>query len=217
MLVSDVLDDVRKTYLNDTSGTIYTDNVLLPFIQSAYSELQTEFLLNGLQSLSEISAVIDVTAGTTSLSVPSDFVSPIKLQERADGGTADDWVDMTELRHDYEQTDSTTLNYWTFREDGIYVGPATTNRDVKLYYYKSLTVSSINSTIPIIGADEFLAARTAEAAARYIGMNPVLADSMGKEASESLDKLVRRNIKTMQGIGTSRKPYQYRVKIQGVI
>lgn len=214
VIASDVMNEARKVYLNDASATLYTNTVLLPFVQSAYADLASDLMLNGLQPLREISAVIDVAAGATSLNLPADFLTPIILRERL-ADSAEDWTDMVELSFEPAITQQgTTLDYWVYREDGIKFVGATTAREVLLYYYKSLaTLSSDNSVIAILGAEDYLAARAAELAAKYIGMNPSLGEMIGKEAADASSKIVRRLTKANQALPTRRLPYKYRSKM----
>lgn len=213
MTANDVIVEAQKVYLNDASGTLYTSASLLPFLTAAYDELHEEIEGASASNLKEVSSAISVTALATTLTLPSDFVKPIKLEERAVGGADDSWIPMEEMDFEPTTLQDSTLRYWVYREDEIKFVGATVNRQVKLYYWKSLTAITATSTaIPVIGSKRFLALRMAALAATYIGQNPVLGDRLDTKAQLALEKFKSNQAKNRQGMPVRRKPYGFRTR-----
>ena len=62
MEVADV-GQMARVLLNDTSTQLYTNDVLLPFIQLAYGEAEKELSVNGIGAVKEISQVVLLEIG----------------------------------------------------------------------------------------------------------------------------------------------------------
>ena len=209
VLASTILDEIRTVWLNDANGELFEDAVLLPYLKAAYSDLLSELQLYGSQSITEVAIITPVTTGQVSLSLPVDFIAPILLEERTTGSSSlTDFLKMEQrlVLPVVEQTDR--LIYWTYREDGIEFVGATTDRDVRLTYQKLLSIIGINSVIPILGADNFLAPRTAELASMAIGQNPQISAFCGQNAASSLETLIAVQVKQTQTKSVRRRPYQ---------
>lgn len=203
-----------KSLLNDPSGHLYADDKLLPLMQKAYRELQLKMQLNGLAVMKEKSSVISVTAGVTALSdgagLPSDFIYPIELKERLPASTLD-WVLMEELEWEPDVTQTTTLRYWNFREEQVKFVGATANREVLMKYQKGLTpITATTTPIQVIGANSFLASRTAAIAAMVLGENPTRAEAINGDAAGSLIDLISLLVKQNQGHPIRRRVNRYR-------
>lgn len=206
--------DEAKGLLNDPSGHIYTDARMIPLLQKAYRELQNKMMLNGLPVLKEVSSVVDVTAGTVALGdgsgLPSDFIYPIELEERADG-SSELFQGMTEREWEPEIEQTTYLRFWNFREEEIKFVGATTDREVRIKYMKGLTrITATSTPIPIIGATPYLAARAAALAAQFIGENPSRASDLNGDAAMQRDDLIALLVKRRQGLPVRRRVNRYR-------
>lgn len=203
VLLAGTVMDQAAAILNDTAKNLYSYTVQLPYIKKANEDLEQTLLVYGVNIQFKKSAAIAVAAGATTLVLPSDFLVPISLWERASGSTnEDDYVEMDERDWEENTQAQSTLTQWSFRENGINLVPSTANREVKLYYDKMLTVvNSENSTEDSILFKSFLAAKTAEYCARFIGMNKVMADEIrDNECFKAEDKLVHILVGNMQGI-----------------
>lgn len=203
-----------KGLLNDPSGYIYSDDKLIPLLQKAYGELQTKMMLNGLPVLKETSVAIDVVAGTVVLGdgsgLPTDFIYPIELGERADGST-ELFEDMEET--DWEVTEQATdrLRFWNWREEEIKFLGATTAREVRIRYMKGLTrITAVSTPIAVNNATTFLAARCAAVAAFVIGSNPTRAEALQGDAGSALSDLLGILVKRQQGLPVRRRVNRYR-------
>src|SRR5678816_689403 len=88
MEVADV-SNLARVLLNDVGMQVYTNNVLLPFIQLAYGEAEKHLSVNGIGSTKELSQMVLVTPGMTAITVNdiNDMVLPIHVSERGPGET----------------------------------------------------------------------------------------------------------------------------------
>lgn len=194
-LASDVIADAQAL-LNDTSAQIYTSAALLPFVKRANRELEQVLIINGSPVQRVESANISVFATITTLSLPTDFLLPIELNERPLASTSnDDWVPMTEMPWIPDIVAGETLDYWAFRNNAIYLLGATVDRTVRLRYERQLAViTSTASPEDSVLFQNFLGAKTAELAARFIGMNEAFAQSLhdneSKPAKNDLEQLL---------------------------
>lgn len=190
-LASNIMDGARM-YLNDTAASLYTNTAMIPYVASANRDLELILLEVGVEVQRQQSAAIVVAAGAVFVTLPTDFLLPINLHERASGVTTDPWIPMFEqkwLPADYVQ--GTSLTYWAFYNNAINLCGATTARDVLLQYERQLAIiTGPNSPEDFLLSQQFLQARTAELCARYVGMNSNFADEIaGRETQPSKDRL----------------------------
>lgn len=209
LLASEVMDESASVYLNDAAKIRWPYPILLPYLKSAISELQQELESNDLPPIHEISAVIPVAANTTVLPLPNDFVFPVSLEERGQGGTR--FTPMDELHWEPDADRGTELKNWVFREWKIQLLGATTPREVRLKYLRSLsTIDSEGSPIEVPTAKGFLAARTAGLASQFGGSATVRATNANDRA-EYFKRLVISSItKRLQDKPVRRRGYKWR-------
>lgn len=201
-----------RALLNDNNAILYGDDRLLPYLVTAYDELQQELVINEVPVLSEISAFITVPASTLDLSAlsPSDMVKPVALSERPVGST-DLFQDMTEKQWEPEEQQTNRLNYWVWREEIIHLLGSTADRQVKIKYKKALSaLSGPGSIIGVANSKNFLGARCAGLAARYIGENPSRADKIDLLSDEELQTLLGTSAKDRQSMPVRRQRNRYR-------
>src|SRR5215472_3929853 len=143
-----------RSLLNDAAGNLFTDAVLLPYVNSAYRKAQRA--LSNVQSGSfltddvllvvpavatvDASAQVSITDATAPPNqLPTDLLVPVKLWERRNL-SGDDFIEMTDLTdHDGlpSEPQAQTLRYWEWRADGIYFIGATQDTQIRLSYQKS--------------------------------------------------------------------------------
>lgn len=211
ILASDIFSGARAL-LNDTADQLYHDADLLPLLQIVYSDFLLSLDNNDIPSLDEISAVLSVAANATTVApLPADFKTPISLKERPAGSTQ---VFNETFQRDWEPeaTPTQSIVYWTYREDEIKILPPTTNRDVKLFYVKDLTISGGSSVIPILYADVVLKYWLGSIAADNIGENYARADRLGAKAMEAQQKFINRRVKGRQAFPIRRPAFRERRK-----
>jgi len=211
--VADVAERARKVYMNDANVELYSNEIMLPFIQQAYGEMQLELNLNGLSTNKEISTVLTIGIGInviTNIQIV-DMVMPLDLFERAVGEGDDKFVRMEKTSWESNTLPSETLKKWNWRENEIKLIGSTADREVKVRYIKGLTILvNENNVIGINNSTEFLAAKSAGLASRFIGGNIGRADSCDNDAGRILPRLVALEVKNNQSIAVRRKPFGYR-------
>lgn len=216
-LASDIMTRAAA-FLNDTGRQLYTNTVLLPFLQDAYDELQQRLEQNEIPIIAEDSSIINVAANATTItSPPSDLVRPISMEERADE-SSDDWIPVDEVEWiDSNLDDATGIVQWAWREETICINPPTTAREIKLKYQKALTaITGENSAISVKNSTRFLAARTASLAATDIGENPTRAAILDVRANVAFDAMINLEVKQRQSHPVKPKPYGAKTSIRRV-
>lgn len=199
---ADVMDYAAGVYLGDPSKNRYTYTLLLPHLKGANNEFQA---LLALSSQSDIRKTLvpdtTISTGGVTLTLPSDFFLPVSLEEKGVSETDDKFVRMTELAWSKSATQSTTLRFWVYSGLTINFLGATQDRIVRLRYYRTVTQFASSITpLDDFKALRFLAAKTAELAARFAAHNKEKADDIrDNETLPAKDDLERIIINNSQG------------------
>lgn len=220
LLASDCMDQAA-IMLNDVGRNLYTNAIQLPYLKMANEALEQLLLKYGVSiQLKKTTAItVALSATPTTLTLPSDFLLPITLWERASGSTnEDDYVEMFEKDWEEDTAPANTLNQWSFRNNTIALIGCTVAREVKLYYHRMiLAITSANSPEESYLFKPYLSAKTAEYCARFIGMNKEMADEIQEKATDPAeDNLTHILIGNMQGARhrrgqyTTKQPYLIR-------
>src|SRR5665213_3606052 len=164
-----------RALLNDAAGNLFTDAVLLPFVNSGYRKAQralanvqsgsflTDNVLLVVPAVGTVDpsvqvSITDATAPPNQL--PPDLLVPVKIWERANL-SSDDFVEMVDLTdHDGlpSEPQAQALLYWEWRADGIYFLGATQDTQIRLRYQKSYPdLADATSPVLIRNAQEALA------------------------------------------------------------
>lgn len=218
LLASQVLQTARAM-LNDPSGAIYADAPMYALMDKAYKELQTKLNAIGVSTAKEVGTVLNIPAGVTALQegslLPTGLVYPVSLEERPEGASDDSWAPMDETEWDEVLTRSTALRFWSWREDEIKFPGATTNRDVRMKYVKSLgSITDQNSIIAVINSETWMAQRLAALASLLLGSNPSRASALDQDLNRDhgvWDDLKATLVKRRQAIPVRRRRTRYRV------
>lgn len=206
ILASDIFSEARTVFLNETDpGSLFPDSKLLAPLKRAYRDLQLELQKNGLQPILETSPAITVTAlAKTPDSMPIDFLSPIALREKFIGDTH--WTPMDEKEWEPDVDLDEWLKWWVFREDTVQFPGATVTKQVQIDYYKLLSViSGASSPILVVGSEGYLSAKTAAYASFFQGSNETRAAACNAAADQSLDAVIRANVKRKQATPVRRR------------
>lgn len=207
MLAAEIMDEAAAL-MNDSGKLTWGYPQLLPYLQRAYRTLELHLFLNGVRSLKEVSAIIQVPQGSVDVLLPTDFVQPISMGERA-LGSSDGYFPVTESDWD-KRLDSESLQFWVWREDALKVNTPSTDREVLLRYRKGLmAVTSENSNITILLSKPYLSAKTAANASGFGAANMERAGVLNNEANDCLGMLISAEIRNQQGARFRRKPYGY--------
>jgi hypothetical protein len=214
-----------RALLNDTSAAIYTDAVMLPFINKAYDELQSIFNDNDIPVNAEDTLVLTVPANTVTLSLtstpalPADFMFPITLWERQQADNLQsDFMLMFARRTLPKRDPDTYLIDWVWQGEVIKLIGATAITEVQIYYKKKLTAIASGATeVLITDAKTFLAERLAGMCSFYIGENETRAATLQQAAELSADRLISRIVKMRQDTPVRRLPNRTQLVTRGYI
>jgi hypothetical protein len=213
--------NLARALMNDTAGTVFTDTLLMPLLNSAYRGLQRELAENGVSVLIEqqdIDLELDTTTGTTNTEIsdasspqlPSDCLMPHMLWERATPNTADVFVPMEKFMSGGSMLNlqaSMYLRLWEWREDKINLIGATQAITVRVRYEKVLPELTLGTDpIQIRSSTDPLAFATAALAARSRGARALAQDLLGT-AQMATENLIERYVRPEQTKGRRRRPY----------
>jgi len=214
--VQEIFDRCRSVYLNDPDGRVFTNSKLVPILKAAYDDLQTEYIANDLSTLDKVASPVTILAPATSYgTLPSDFIWPIKLEERA-SGSSNLYSPMSQLKFVNNITPDTALNYWQFMGDVINFPAATTNREVLLYYKKIYPDFPDGTGDPVIDKStsvlghsiSAMSARIGELVQRFQLQNTTLADLCNKEWEGNVFSVVNEYVKRAQAIPARPRPFR---------
>lgn len=212
---NDIMTEVRRVYLNDYDAKLATNVTLLPILNKAYKDIQGELIDNGVSVAREKSSALTLPANTTSITsssspaLPSDLLYPIQLDEKFSGQDDTYYVSMEERTWEPDIAKTERLNYWAWRENEIKLVGATGTTIVRIKHWASRdTLADANSSIAIIDAASYLAARTAAIAAYTIMRNPTIAEGIGEEANRLKEVFLSISVKGRQNQPISRRPFR---------
>jgi len=227
--VATILDMFQFTYtqagVNDTQasgqvqgfgiGAIYTDSVLIPFVNAIYQKLvrklgnTAEGTFISDNNLLVVPAIVgnpdaaiqvvinDSTAPPNQL--PIDLLQPLKLWERPNGSTDDffEMVDLTDGGGLPPEIQGQTLEVWEWRGDGIYFVGATQDTQIRLRYLKGFSdlVDGSSSTL-LRNMREAVAFGTAAIAGMSRGSQ--LAEKYETAAQDSTEDLLNTSARALQ-------------------
>jgi hypothetical protein len=215
---------LARALVNDTSGAVFTDTLLMPLLNSAYRGLQRELAENGVSVLVEQQDIeLDVNPSTgvtnTELSdvsspqLPTDCLMPHMLWERVAANTGDVFTPMEKFTSGGAMLNlqpSSFLQLWEWREDKINLIGATQSITVRMRYERILpALTQGTDPIQIRSATDALGFATAALAARSRGARALAVDLLGA-AQTAIEELINRYIRPEQAKGRRRKPYGYR-------
>jgi hypothetical protein len=161
---------LARLHLDDVDADVFTDALLITYVNSAYRQLQQVLAINGSSTMKKTSAAIAVAASSTSITLPTDQWLPLKLWERETGAAADAWVDMQLVDELPDVLPGAALTYWKFENNTITFIGATRNNQVRVEYVLKLPALVAPSSLILIPyGEDFLAWMTAAYAARARG------------------------------------------------
>jgi hypothetical protein len=188
---------VQRALGNVQSGTFLSDDVLL--VVSAVTAVDASLQVS----------ISDSTAPPNQL--PTDLLVPLKLWERA-SGSSDDFVEMTDLTDHGglpSQPQDMSLEFWEWRDDGIYFLGATQDVQIRLRYQKSYP-DLVDATSPVLvrNAQEAIAYFTAAMASAARGAPQ--AERWDIAGADAMEDLLTRATQREQHTGRRRRPYTWR-------
>jgi hypothetical protein len=193
---------------------LFTDAVLLPYVNSAYRKLQRALGNAGGGGFLTDNVTLIVPAVTTpdpSLQVsitdstpppnqlPTDLLLPSKMWERPNASTQDfiEMVDLSQHGGLPSRAQGLTLSVWEWRGDGVYFLGATQDTQIRLRYLKAYPdFTDATSPVLVRNAQEAIAYATA-ALAGWARGSP-LAEKWDEAASDALEDLVAAAVRREQ-------------------
>lgn len=214
--------NLARSLANDAAGAVFSDAVLMPFLNSAYRALQRQLAESGVSVLiAQADLDLPLTNGITPTylsdvstpQLPTDLLAPHQLWEQATG-SSDIFTPMEKITGglpNFQQ--GPHLRMWEWRTDTIQLIGATQEITVRLRYEKSLPAIVLGTDpIQIRSSLDPLAYAVAGMAARSRGAQALAAD-MFALAESSVEALIERYVRPEQFKGRRRKPYGYRARI----
>lgn len=214
--------NLARSLANDAAGAVFSDSVLMPFLNSAYRALQRQLAEAGVSVLiAQIDLDLPLTNGITPTELsdastpqlPTDLLAPHQLWEQA-AGSSDIFSPMEKITGGLPNFQpSAYLRMWEWRTDSIQLIGATQEITVRLRYEKSLPALVLGTDpIQIRSSLDPLAYAVAGMAARSRGAQALAADMLSL-AEAAVTKLIERYVRPEQFKGRRRKPYGYRSRI----
>jgi len=219
--------NLARALVNDAAGAVFTDTVLMPFLNSAYRGLQRELAECGVSVIAEqqdLELDTDPVSGVTPTEIsdvsnpqlPTDCLAPHMLWERATANSTDVFVPMEKFTSGGSMLNlqpSTYLRLWEWREDKVNLVGATQSITVRIRYEKILPLLTLGTDpVQIRSATDPLAFATAALAARSRGARALAQDLLGT-AQMATENLIERYVRPEQLKGRRRMPYSYHRRV----
>lgn len=209
--VSDALD-IARTFVNDDAALTWSDAILMPKVALAHGELLAKLILNGISVVHKVTSPrITVTAGSTDLgnNMPTDIGKIIKMDELAVNDDIANAIPMTKVEFipNYDKTE--TLRYWAYIQQKIALLGATTDRQVCLYYEKTVPAPTKLTDVLFFNQSEiFIGPRVA---ALMLVNTPNFQTAQGA-ADANLSLVVRAQVKSGQNLPVRRRPFSWALR-----
>jgi hypothetical protein len=217
---------VVRALLNDTAGNVFSDAVLMPFLQMSYRRVNkalanitsSSYIKDGVTLVvpavvaADASLQVSVTDATPAPNqLPADLLVPLKLWERQNL-SSDNFQEMTDLTDEGglpSQPQGQQLILWEWRGDGLYFLGALTDTQIRIRYQAiPADVMSAASAVLLRDGQNTFALLTAALAAGARGSpNAALYKQQGDEALDAMKDSV---VHQMQMQVRRRRPYSSR-------
>ena len=155
--VLNVNDQVRSI-VADTATDVFTDALLLPYVQRAYRKAARVLRAAGMRLLVKDSSTIVVTAAVVKIErsgagtlYPADLVRPIALRERPSAPPGQSWSQMSQQQEPFPDAAATaSRKIWDWRVDAIHFPAASASTDIVVRYEAEIPALTGNSSEIII-------------------------------------------------------------------
>jgi hypothetical protein len=234
-----------RALINDAriaGGEVLTDNVPASFqyLNSAYERVQHELAAAGIETfekeaiMTNVPAVVSQDASvqvsitftgtnngtTTSPSpvLPADLLVPLRLWERQNG-SSEVFVPMVQPKDGLRSAvQSSRLQVWEWRQDGIYLIGSTQANDIRIRYEAELSdLAATSDAAGILGAKSALAYAVAFEFAVAHGAQGAASDFQQLYA-DALERMKLRSSRRQQHTPHRRRPYSWRRRVgRGII
>ena len=214
---------------NISAGDIFTDPVLIPFLNIAYEQLQYELANHGVETFIKDNVVLTLTAiagADPSIQVtvsdtgyfdgalnhnppqlPTDLLVPLRIWERTTA-SSEQFFPMTQRKDGLpSENQQTRLRFWEWRTAGIVMLGALQSNDIRIRYEAVLPdVVQASDAIQIRAATGTLSFYTAALACGSRG-SPAKAD-FEAQGEGSLHRMIVRGVRREQHTMHRRRPYR---------
>lgn len=212
VLATDIFNRARGL-LNDVFIDLYSNQVMLPFLQIANDDLSDALLTHGRTIQKTMTVDVSHPAGEKNFDLPDDIITPIKLWERRPDQTRE--VDYTPIKQVLtippDLASNENLSYWTWENQEIHFPPALVDKNVRLLYNRILTpIINVTSASEVNNSLNYLAHKTAALTAWSIGGNKILGDDLEIKAQMRLDALLKIGNRVAQGARVRRRPFRFK-------
>lgn len=213
--------------MNDSIQSVYTNDVVLPYLNVAFDELQEYFELNNVPVTNQSSAVITVPHGVSAIGfgttppLPVNLIEIQSLYESEVGQSA--WSQMSPKSFVHPTKDEiSAFIVYSWANNQINLIACNRDNDLKIDYVASvfptdLDIAQISTDFPIKNIKSYLAYKTAALCARYVGENESRSDELNGLAQLALDRALGISTKSRQSILTRRRPFRAAFKSRGMI
>lgn len=227
---AEIISTMVSPLQNDTAQQEYTNEAVLPYFNMALRDLQEQFELNNIPVTNETSAIINIPAGTVSISfvgspqLPTDLIEIQQLWESQEG--AEQYTPMKKrefLPRYLEGSTSNKLMFWAWMSNEIRFLASNQDNDIKIDYIKSLFNTIVIADINVeLGTKyknvfSYLGYKTAALCSMFIGENESRATVLAAQANSALETSMGISVKGGQAIGVKRRPYRQAYKRRGII
>jgi hypothetical protein len=220
------ITSLARSLLNDAAGNLFTDTVLLPYLNSGYRKVQRAIGNAGGGGFIQDDALLVVPAVTgqdASLQVflsdatpppnqlPTDLLVPLKIWERPNLSAQefDEMVDLTLHGGLPSRVQDVVLSVWEWRADGLWFLGATQDTQIRLRYLKAYPdFTDATSPVLVRNAQEALAYATS-ALAGWARGSP-LAEKWDDAAADAIEDLVVAAVRREQQSARRRRPFSVR-------
>jgi hypothetical protein len=215
-----------RSLLNDAAGNLFTDGVLMPYVNSAYRKTQRALAAAGQETFLVDDVLLVVPAVTTAdpsaqvvlndstappNQLPTDLLAPTCVWERPNL-SAVDFVPMTDLTGRGglpSDVQGPTLRFWEWRQDGLWFVGATQDTQIRLRYQKAFPDFTDGTSVVLIrNAQEAIA--YAGAAMAALARGSPLAEQWANAAADALEDLITTTVRRDQRGGRRRQPFSAR-------
>lgn len=212
-----------QALLNDSIGDVYTDDVLLPYLKMAITDLRLECEDNNIPFTNITSEAITIPAGTIGIggsgqpSLPKDLIEIVEMYERI-AGTNNDYMLMKRRRFKPKTEVMTTyLQVYTWQGQQVKFIGASSDIQVKVDYISQNIgdVKDKNTLILIFNSCAFLWYRTAALASFYIMENKTRSDECNSEAARCIETMESIAQKSEQNMPIRRRPFMSSYRNRG--
>jgi hypothetical protein len=207
--------------LNDQAQTVYTNTVQIPYLNMALEELQEIFELNDINYALDVSAIIQVNAGSTTFTLPADLIEIKEMWERA--RNINPFTRMSRkdfIPHYLEGQQIGQFLIWAMNDGKVELLPANQDNDIKLDYVKSIFTEvnsgNLNQDITPKNTSSYLQFKTAALCSEFIGENKTRSDDLNMLAMNAVERSLGISVKGKQAISTRRRPFRSAYKRRSV-